>query len=290
MTKEEITAAMKKLRFEAKWVTPEEAKAWLDGPHIQNRSQKKHNIDLWSHEIKAGYWMLTGDTIRFADTGELIDGQNRLKSIIKANEAAPLCILRGIPYEAYKSMDQGTRRTAFDVLTMSGFKNSHALSSVLRAIILYQKGVYRRDENPGKHFRSFELTPKGITEYAEKNPETVELIIEGLHHLYARTVRRKQLWVRPVTLLLAYYLFYKKSKTLCEKFFEEYAYGGNDLPNTHPIIVLKQKLMRERTMRHAFMSRREELILFIYAWNAVRQDKKLTTLTISDKAPFPTIL
>lgn len=104
-------------------VTPEVAREWLSHNH-NNRNLKQAAIKRYAEDMKNDRWVINGNNnIVFGVSGNLIDGQNRLNAVIRADVTVVMGVMRNIRDEARESMDQGTKRSTSDVFKMNGIKN-----------------------------------------------------------------------------------------------------------------------------------------------------------------------
>lgn len=122
---------MKGLQHTMELVTPELAKKYLSRNRT-NRKLEKAYVALWINQILTGNWKQTGDPIRFDIKGNLIDGQHRLTAIVKTGIAQFMLVVTGLPEDAKYVIDTGKKRTASDVLSISGIKNPGLISSVIK--------------------------------------------------------------------------------------------------------------------------------------------------------------
>jgi len=110
----------------------------------QNTSNRRLNDAVVAHyanQMSNGTWPFTGHPIVIGISGRLLDGQHRLKAIIKANVSMPMLVVRGIENEAdaFDAIDTGKLRSSGDVLSAKGYKQSHALAAIARVIIRYER-------------------------------------------------------------------------------------------------------------------------------------------------------
>lgn len=118
--------------FETITITPELAHELLESAAV-NRSMSENAARRFASAMARGQWTL-GQPLLFDKAGRLVDGQHRLRAVIYADMAVAFHVLRGI--EAAEHIDIGRRRTASDVLGMSGAKNANALASATKAILV----------------------------------------------------------------------------------------------------------------------------------------------------------
>lgn len=120
------------MNFIQKLITPELAKEYLALNIEVNRNKKRDRILLYSKEILEGRWIAdTGETVKISKSGRLIDGQNRLYAIIKANKAAYITIVTGVDDEAFKVIDSGASRNAGDAFKIAGVPHSTLVPSII---------------------------------------------------------------------------------------------------------------------------------------------------------------
>lgn len=116
-------------------VTPALAKSWLHHNN-RNRPLRKHVVNMYARDMTAGLWLQTGDPIRFAVDGTLVDGQHRLHAIAQSGVSAVLPVLRGVSVEAQRVMDCGAKRKDADQLRISGI--AHASARCAWAFAIYK--------------------------------------------------------------------------------------------------------------------------------------------------------
>lgn len=120
-------------------VDPETAQKWLEF-NEKNRKVRVSTVDMYARDLRAGRWMVTGDPLRFDHTGRLIDGQHRLRAVVKANMAAWFLVVRGVEPEVQRVLDTQARRTAAEALRLSGFeRNTHLVAGIARSALVYTK-------------------------------------------------------------------------------------------------------------------------------------------------------
>lgn len=103
-------------------ITPELAKIYLEqvDPILRNRIINPRYVDLYARDMKAGKWKTTHQGIAFDKDGYLRDGQHRLSAIIKAGVPIVMTVSRNLPENSYAGIDSGLKRSARDILSLSG--------------------------------------------------------------------------------------------------------------------------------------------------------------------------
>lgn len=116
-------------------ITPEQATELLALNH-KNRTIRKTYVKGLAETLKHGQFTFNGATIVISDNGHLLDGQHRLKAIETSGVPAWTLLVRGVPAEAMPTIDQGTPRTAADILNwMNGdIKNAKQRAAVASTV------------------------------------------------------------------------------------------------------------------------------------------------------------
>lgn len=129
------------MRIEKILVTPSIAELYL-GKMIQNRNIKESNIIKLTESIKKGYWNAeNGEFIKIDKNGKLIDGQHRLRAVIKANTSIYMSFIFDCDPSSYQSLDIGISRSFGDILKMKGYKNYNKIPNVIQNESVIIKGV-----------------------------------------------------------------------------------------------------------------------------------------------------
>lgn len=100
-------------------VTPELASELLER-NTNNRRPKENAIRKYARDMSAGKWDVDASDIKFARTGELVDGQNRLLACVRANVPFPTMVRTGLSLDTKVHVDTGVARSLADALKMSG--------------------------------------------------------------------------------------------------------------------------------------------------------------------------
>lgn len=106
-----------------------------------NRKISRQKIIQYSSAMKAGKWVLNGETIKFNETGELIDGQHRLHAIVYSGVSVPIEICFDAPKDAFQTIDTGKSRNAVDIVSIHQRSDAGVISSALKAVIFWERGL-----------------------------------------------------------------------------------------------------------------------------------------------------
>jgi hypothetical protein len=176
-------------------VTPEMAEEWL-GVNENNRNISKVHVDLIVADMEQGNFMFTGDAIKFAWDGKLLDGQHRLHAIVKSGIAQQMLVVRGLPRAAQEVMDTGRKRTASDALKLRGGNNTAVTAAAARFLLNYPREARACRNVTTSQILAWVDSHPGLVESvrfagANKSPRgwAPESIIAAAHYLTAPVYR-----------------------------------------------------------------------------------------------------
>lgn len=99
-------------------VTPAMAAAWLEN-NKNNRTISQRVVDIYAAAQSAGLWRLTHQGIAFASNGKLLDGQHRLRAILKSGVSVWMQVTTGLEEGIFQSIDRGLPRTHGQILRIA---------------------------------------------------------------------------------------------------------------------------------------------------------------------------
>lgn len=141
-------------------ITPKIADAYLD-QNTNNRNLRSRHVDEICRDMENGSFMANGDAIRFSETGTLLDGQHRLAACVKSGVTFETVVIRGLPNEAQRTMDSGSKRTAGDTLSLYGVHHANIVSASIKTIYGIRSG----------NLQSELVTKEEIFNFYEKNTD-----------------------------------------------------------------------------------------------------------------------
>lgn len=104
--------------FKIETITPEIAREILTR-NTNNRAISKRHVDTIAIAITNGHYHLTGEAIRIANDGTLLDGQHRLTACIQANKPFETAVIRGLDTSAMLVIDGGKKRSRQEQLRIA---------------------------------------------------------------------------------------------------------------------------------------------------------------------------
>jgi hypothetical protein len=257
---------------EATWevITPATAQAYLDTME-RNRAEKISGTDAYGRDMENDEWLVTGETIVFDWFDRLIDGQHRLKAVVKSGKSIDALVVRGIDPKAQNRMDGGIRRTFRDQLTLDGVVGAPALAALLRRIYLWKPPYNERVNFSRITVTNAEL--EGVLNEYRYLPDVVAYITP----LAAKAEVSKSL------MSFLFWLFAQKNQERAVEFVEKWA-NGTGLEEGDPILALIRRLRSERRRADSQGSRGSlqtmTIWLAVYAWNAYSKNRSISGLQL----------
>lgn len=251
------------LPFQAKWpvtssivpVDPATATEWLARNH-NNRRIRRLVVDAYARDMIAGRWQLTGEAIKFAEDGTLLDGQHRLCAVVQSGCTVQMFVISGLSCHTREVMDTGSRRTTADALKMDGHPNSVALAAAGRMAIRFERG------ETDARTRGQGITNSEIMAWIADHPSIYEAVQVG-------TTTGKPIPVSHGVLGYAIWKLRNIDAIAAVEFIEQVAVQDN-IPANDPRAVLGRRLIAMKTSK-TVDTPAAYLDLIFRAWNRWRE-------------------
>lgn len=257
------------------WISPELAQQWLDKLNTRNRPKRpRHARDL-AEIMRSGTWQgLNGTTITFDTHGRLVDGQNRLLACVLSGFTILMLIVRYVPDDSFRSIDEGDKRTLGQTLAMSGLKNTNILAPAARLVEVWRaQNLERLDQTDASPNRMHALA----------NAEHDERLQASATWVANHKGLRKMISAHAVLIHYAGTLTGREKEAV--QFLDRVANGYGTHP-TDPVHHFIKFLVRNRAQK-AKVPTPEALALAIKAWNAVLEDKPVRQLVYRPYEKYP---
>lgn len=247
-------------------ITPDTARHWLASNHV-NRKLRQFKVAQYARDIEAGRWTLNADAICFSPDGMLLNGQHRLNAIIRSGRTVVMLVLRGVPPEAMKNMDNGSARTAADVLAFDGETTSALLASTAKQAALLLDGRIYRDNVVQA------VSHAEIVEFVADHPEIRESVkVAGSirHHVDAP----------PTALAVAHWrIALRVGSELADHYLHQLATKSNE-PEGSAVLAVDSRLAQLRRT-HSKFATRNYIYLLVKGWNHYAAGTLVTSLAIA---------
>lgn len=261
-------------------ISPKEAALWLDTKNAHNRPISQSTVERYTQEIKAGRWKLNGQSVCFGKSGNLMNGQHRLKAIVAANKSIETLVVWGVDDSAFDTIDDGNKRSLGDVFAVSGEQNPALLSSGVRFLWVYATGqIATRDLRKGT------IATKPVLEETLKK-----------HPLLRHSTRFYSLLKqRPGGLLISagmaiglHYLFALVDEKKADEFFNVLQ-SGIGLTEGHPILALRARMISAKRESSSRLTNSATYFYVVTTWNAFASGEPLKRLAFVQDTPPPEI-
>lgn len=130
---------MKKENINLVLFTPEMATEIISKPSTNFRSVKRPVVNQYAKDMENGNWTFCGDTIKFDKDGNLIDGQHRLRAIIKSGIPQYFYKVEELDPESARVMDSGFKRSVNDYLKSQSAAYETGAASIIRQVETFKK-------------------------------------------------------------------------------------------------------------------------------------------------------
>lgn len=260
--------AIKRMR-----VSPQQARWWLDSQNSHNRRMVESVWRAYARDMEAGRWKFNGDTIRFDRDGILIDGQHRLKACAETGIPLDTLVVTGLDREeVMPTCDIGSIRTAAQIGDIDGIANSTRAAAIALRVIGY-RSKYGLSILKNAHLRP---TKTEVTEFMRSDARLRSVASHA--HLASGLMP-------PGMAGLCYYVFSEKFPIpLVDEFFSALSTGVG-LSAKHPIYLLRERLLRNRSER-AKLPQIDIAALTFKAFKAFAAGKSMNVLRWTNEA-FP---
>ncbi len=151
------------MKMQVERVGPQLALRWL-ASNPSNRTISEVQVKRYAADMKRGDWKTTHQGIAFDQSGMLLDGQHRLRAIVRADITLPIVVFRDCDRESFDRLDTGRKRTAADALGIDGFDSARAVAAIARSLIMFG-------------FKESNVTDSFVVEFArERKDELLEYV------------------------------------------------------------------------------------------------------------------
>jgi hypothetical protein len=226
-------------------------------------------VEIYARDMANDNWRFTGDAIKFAADGTLLDGQHRLLAIIKSGVTLDILTVYGLEVDAQDVMDTGAKRGAHDQLGLHGYSNVAALAATTRLCINYLAGNFTK---AGQHHIA-PVTNAEVIAFVGDNPDLVDAVT------WMKNGKRN-LPIRPSTASFTLWALRRIDEDQANAMFEDLAElrtGGKGDPR-YTLIRRLEAVKRDRER----MSAVTESHYVFRTWNALRRGESLGNIKIGN--------
>ncbi|MFI5780874.1 hypothetical protein [Nocardia sp. NPDC051570] len=238
-------------------MTPQLASEWLER-NTGNRPLSRMMVVQLAGAIQRGEWLHTHQGIAFDTNGVLIDGQHRLAAVVRSGVTVRMQVTFDVPPATFSVVDTGRKRSARDILSLSGEENASYLASALRVHYLYS-------HNPNAVWVGTVsmVTNEQIIEFLQTHPEMRDSVALG------RTLNKAFRILVPAA-AVGYYLTKTRRPDIDQTTWIDGLESGAHLAEGDPRLMLRNVILRTSAGKSATKAdgSRNQLHLYLKAWNA----------------------
>jgi len=245
-------------------VTPDVAKRWLT-KNLLNRTLRPRQVDSYVRDMLAGNWELNGESIKWSVTETLLDGQHRLRAVVKSGVTIRSFVTFNLPVSTQISMDTGIKRTPGDALGIKGQPNANQLAAIVRLALAVQDIGYQAMQNYRPTTAEMNAAVLGDPSFAEAAKFTANIRVPEIR--FSSIIG------------YAYWRMAKIDKGDARTFWQQ-ASTKVGFREGDPILVLVKRFGEARAKRED-LPKPAMMSLIFRAWNAYRAGKTLTRLRIN---------
>jgi len=248
-------------------ISPKMAEEYLEHNN-KNRPCSERQVNEYATRMKAGEWMLSPDVIAFDYNGNLINGQHRLKAIVKSGVSCPFYVGRNCQPAVFVVTDEGRKRSAGDTLAINGATCASRTSSIVKAVLALRG---RRSLNNGTNIYA---SNNAVLKEFNSNSELYEEVGRIGDKLYRALHLMKLSYYAAYVYYLLVDMAYPQSVVM--NFFEALA----DIePTTNETIrTLRKILVDDMQSPNSKMTPKRKEKLIMKAWNAYVASKPIQRL------------
>jgi hypothetical protein len=255
------------------FVTPEIASEWL-ARNEDNRKLIPNHVASLEAVLLRGEWALNGETIKFASSGRLLDGQHRLTACVKSGVGFWTFVVYGLHDATFDTIDTNARpRKASDILSIKGKASSHSLAACVKSLWIFSKTGQFYDGGGG----CAGFSPRVCVDVVERRP--------SLEHFVHATHNNRVFGSQSLMAALSY-LFSCVDDSLAADFVGVMNDGSNEL--ARPFNVLREALIGRR-MSSVRVGNRPLAFMAIRCWNSELTGDWIKKVYYKPNEDFPLI-
>lgn len=238
------------IKSEVVTISPQLAAEWLQ-KNKNFRALHEYKAQNYARIIKERLWQLNGESIKFDQGGNLIDGQHRLRGVVLADLPITSLVVYGV--ENAENIDTGTNRTLSQFFSSKGLTNYSRLANVIGILFAFRK--FGRFRNASSRVRM-------------SHTEALSLLQEsvGIEDSVTETMKSNRIFGQANAHAVLHFLFAEASTKEKASEFYRHLLDGVNLSETNPIYQLRERLIIDRNS--ALSSSREyTCYLVVQTWN-----------------------
>jgi hypothetical protein len=230
---------------------------WLENHNLKNRFVQQKTVHKYARRMATGKWATTGETLKFDDDGNLIDGQHRLWGFLESGlETMAFLVMSGVPASAQVHIDTPAPRTAAHTLQMNGIPDGRLLAASVKLISSYEAGGL-----PGTNQWRHAPDNQEVLTAVQSRPE----LCMSADYI-ASNPGFKPLGM-PSALVFTHYITTQLNPVEAQSFWHKLLEANYTGPGD-PIMRLRERLLVSRATRHGGPNITAVCAMIYKSWNA----------------------
>lgn len=247
---------------------------------FHNRRLSNRVIEQYTHAMLTDHWELNGEAVILDEAGALLNGQHRAHAVLEATVAdegpafVEMLVAQGVKRNTFRTMDQGLRRSAGQILGMQGVSQGNNFAALVRHIRVWEVNRYI-NHNEARLMDNSEVSEIALRDHAILAPAV------AYGKRAARDLGRPSLWS------FVYWLLIDHAPDDALSDFLEPLLSGANLHEGHPVLALRRKMLKARTA-HVEYHPKLVFSMAVRTWNALQRGRTLAQLQVPKLAdPIP---
>ncbi len=266
------------MNFRTVEITPSIANELL-AKNTSNRKLTDRIVNFYAKQMLDGSWKSnTGEAIKIAKSGRLLDGQHRLAAISKSGISINLTLAYDLEEDIFSVLDSGKKRTAGDILTISGIKDSNAKAAGITNWFTLSKGNSLRENGNGSDKVSHGITNQMILDEYNRRPDFWNMISTETNKNYSAFKK-----ILTTSFLMGWTAKLYEIDPIKSLEFMNKLCSGVELSEYDPRFLLRNIFLSAKSSATRKLDARFRNALFIKAWNNFITNSKKKTLSFNPK-------
>lgn len=260
-------------------ITPTKAQEYL-GKSGGNRNISKPVVASYAASMKAGKWLLNGESITFDIDGVLLNGHHRLHAIILAGVPIQTFVTRGVEHECYTTFDCGRHRTIGQLISMQGIRNYSIIATSVYSAYLLVNGFY---VGSGSNIKSRKKSNSDVIDFFNRDRDFFCEI-----GVLIRSIKQNANILEDGIIGSSIYYLVRiggYTKEFVDDFFRKAC--SLDTCENSTIEKLRKRLIKNRTSSTAKFPKAVTFAYVIKTWNAYVTGRELKILKFTTEEEYP---
>lgn len=232
--------------------SPDVAAKLYDLTNTRNRPMQRVHSDRVSFELRQGDYAITGDTLKWSKTGQMLDGQHRLDGCRKSKRPLTSHVVFGLPDEIFDVIDQGKKRSPGDVLALLGVKDHNIVAGSVRQAKMYLEGK-KGNDGPGLTARRIRELAMGSMKDVQEYSALGRMVNEAFKH-------------PPSMITAILYMIGQHNRITAKTFAHEWVHGAR-IGRNQNFDVLNGRLLAVQRQGGGHINRQVRAAMIIQTFN-----------------------